>query len=630
MGCGCNHTYSYPGQSLPEPDPDPDPDPVAVCPAGQMPSRAGGCLQPMQCAPGEVWDEASQECVPEKGGGCAAGEVWDALLQKCLLSCPVGESQGLGVDGVMVCLPNQGGGDSGNELCRPGFHKEGGECVKDVVCLPGQKRGADGECLSGQCDTPLYWSTQLDVCMNPDGTEYDGTTVKCPEWEDYDAMERICRKKQCKPGQIDLGGEKSLDCRWPPCPAGQFRRDGACVYPSEVTNTNPDPLCPAGKQRSTLDGLCHDRDWVRWAEERPIPDDGWIRGTDTGVRICNETNPLFSGYAVSMDGMRIRFPNGDVVDEAKVCEEIGKPASYPCTYTSDENLLVFGILDVSTILQWVGLPPLPSLDQSICDYQKEDILDDIISVIDAEARSISLADLDAAFNDPSSGLEYTATSLGGSLADYVTAAIQFGRGEFGESVLNMLGAIPGVGNVLEGGLESLGVGTILREFLNDKLTVDQKGTIIDFTVDALSFASVAAAAFPIAIPILALIKSMILFGQRKWDEAVMEILTLGMGKIFDKVGKAWKAWNTLPPGVPPPPPGVLAKGMEAVKNALIKALNPFIKILNTKLIPFAQARGWLDAAGNLTAEGETVIEAANLTVSAASATYDLVNGYEPP
>lgn len=74
----------------PDPDPDPDPDPVAVCPAGQMPSRAGGCLQPMQCAPGEVWDEASQECVPEKGEGVLLGRCGTPCFRNASYLVPLG------------------------------------------------------------------------------------------------------------------------------------------------------------------------------------------------------------------------------------------------------------------------------------------------------------------------------------------------------------------------------------------------------------------------------------------------------------------------------------------------------------------------------------------------------------
>lgn len=595
MGCGCNLRYSYPpprDESEPASELEPDPDTGSgvdpgsgtgtVCPAGQMPSRSGGCLQPMQCAPGEVWDEATQECVPS---GCSGGQVLDEFgvcqdPQKfsngAALPCPKGEVWDESLKGCVLRCAD----DEVSVMDR---------CVKRILCAS---------------DEVANYTSGVGVCDKRQKCEGGGSenfqTGEIVTWTGYidDNGDCIREIEPCKPGQEDLGEGK---CRWPPCPAGYVRYgESDCKIPSAVDG---DP-CPDTEQEKDRDGVCRDKDWVGWATERPFPndlEDEWI-GNMSGIPICMSNVLLMPPTLVSMDGTKIRWPNGRIEYEELVCNKLGSQTRVPCEKFSDQDFLSSDNSGINWVFHKVGLPPLPSLDRSICNKDKLTVIDGVIRFLDSYSGTSS--DDISVLNDGFQIGDVPPEMPGGNFADYATAAVQFGAGNFGESVINLLEAIPGFGNYLGDGVEMLGLGNLLRRVLNDKLSPEQKDNVIDFVLEGLATASsVPNPASPIMIPLLALIQAFIKFGHRDWDEALMTMVTLGMNKVVEKLGGAGKIYHDL--FDPKDFSKVLDKGFFGkLFDKIASFFSPVFDRIRPLAIEAAKRLGVLDSLTRLTESGK--------------------------
>jgi hypothetical protein len=219
MGCGCNNvTVSYaPDDEPSDPGPDPGPDPdidleedPVVCPAGQMPSRAGGCLQLMQCPPGEVWDEAAQECVPGTCSGnqvldefgvcqdpqtfsngaalqCPKGDIWDELLKGCVPRCADDES--LDRD-LLQCVKKQK-----CEMPNKVFDEATGVCV----CKEGFVYNPKTYACNPPCKMPnKIFDEATGVCVCEEGFVYNPVTYACDP--------------PCPTGMVRNGEGECTDC----------------------------------------------------------------------------------------------------------------------------------------------------------------------------------------------------------------------------------------------------------------------------------------------------------------------------------------------------------------------------------------------------------------------------------
>ena len=327
-----------------------------------------------------------------------------------------------------------------------------------------------------------------------------------------------------------------------------------------------------------------------------------------------------SDHQISFDEQRIKAPNGDVLTKQGFCN-----MHRVCTYKSNENLLVFGVIDLTAMLVAWGLPPLPSLDQTVCVYQKEEIISGVIAFLNTAAGDdVSLLSGDiASFLD---GAEYTAKALGGNFADLAAAAIEFGRGNFDETVINLLEAIPGWGNLLGDAVEKLGLGRLLQRIV-DRISEDDKQSIIDFVLNSIAAAaSVPNPATPLIVPLCALITSAIMFGRMDWDEAVFNLLSLGLSKMGNAlVGKLMKAKPIQGPvtstGIAPTlAPVAPVTKMEKLIAALKDVVQKFVDAMKEPLIKVAQKLKLLDANGLPTSETQVLIDHYDELVAAAKIT----------
>lgn len=309
-----------------------------------------------------------------------------------------------------------------------------------------------------------------------------------------------------------------------------------------------------------------------------------------------------------------------------------EPRPPACVYSSAENYKLFGAVDLTQLLVEWGLPPLPSLDQTVCDADKEQILDDVINMLSRLAGdTIDLDFEDPDFTTVMNGVKYAALSLHGNWADLVAACIEFGRGNFGESILELLEAIPGFGNTIGKVIDKTGLGFILRKVMN-KIPDSWKDVIIDAALEALQLATAVTSPSIVTVPLLTLVQSAIMFGKKDWDESVANILMMGMGQIVDRLaGPLMKSKAVLGPvtagGLKPVAafnPG--AKGMEKITQSIKVIVEPIVDALKAPLIKLGRKYGFLDAVGNPTAMGASAQQKAKDALEAAKKAYAIQSG----
>jgi hypothetical protein len=289
----------------------------------------------------------------------------------------------------------------------------------------------------------------------------------------------------------------------------------------------------------------------------------------------------------------------------------------PCDYVSAANLNVMAV-PVTTLLVTFDLPPLPSLDQTICSQDKEEIILKVIELLDV----VSGSDLNILDGDmtPLETARYFLSTTGtvGNLADFAKAAIQFGRGEFGESVLNLLQALPIWGNIIGDIFDKLGIDDLLSYFVDKLLSEEQKQQVIDLAITIIDVASeIPNPASPILKPLGVVLVSMIMFGRKQWDEAVLNMLMMGLGAMPS--GKPVQGPVTAA-GVPPTKAATNA--FEKLLMQLRDIVTPIIEALKKPLQKLAFDNGYVDAAGKLTIKGEQ----AKIAAAAAGAAFEWLNG----
>jgi hypothetical protein len=202
---------------------------------------------------------------------------------------------------------------------------------------------------------------------------------------------------------------------------------------------------------------------------------------------------------------------------------------------------------------------------------------------------------------------YFAGTVGpvGNLSDFAKAAINFGRGEFGATALNFLEALPIWGNIAGDIPEKLGVGNLLASFIDGILSDEQKQKIIDLGIDTIDITSnIPNPASPLIKPLGVVLVSMIMFGRKQWDEAVLNILMMGLGAIPLPSGAVAAVQGPVTAaGVAPTKAATNAfeRFLEGLKNLV----TPLIDALKAPLQKLAFDNGYVDAAGQLTAKGET-------------------------
>jgi len=296
-----------------------------------------------------------------------------------------------------------------------------------------------------------------------------------------------------------------------------------------------------------------------------------------------------------------------------------------CKKTSSDNYKLLELVDLSALLTAVGLGPIASLDQTICDYEKEAVIQQVINF-----------------------LRGGNTLAGQLLSDmipvnqYVIAAIQFGAGDFSETTLSLLEGVPGIGQFIgAAGTVSRALGAVWSDplsSLND-LPVDTKEVIIDFVLDAMSLASsIPNPATFIIVPFVALITSTIMFGRKQWDEAVANIILLGLGRVVETAtnslypvleGPATAA-GKLPEGLPTAFSNFIEsltpdKFME-FKQRITAAMRPVIDQLSGPIEKACKEKGWMDDYGRWTTEGKNAQNKALIAFKTFSTTNDVANG----
>jgi len=289
-----------------------------------------------------------------------------------------------------------------------------------------------------------------------------------------------------------------------------------------------------------------------------------------------------------------------------------------CELSHADNYLVMGVLDLSTILVTFGLPPLPSLDQIICKDDKRRVLNNVIEML-SELAGDNISVMDG-FSDILEGGQYIVSSLANNFADLAAAAIEFGRGNFGATIMELLESIPGWGNLIGEIFEKIGLDKVIDwslSFISDS----DKEKIKDLVVNGLALAAAIPNPFtPVLVPMIAMVTSAIMFGRHQWDEAIGNLLMLGLGKAGEKLFGVLKK-------IKPNPNSSISKAMKKVTDALLKMIMPLVRKIRKPILKAAQKYNLLDYNWKLTDNGKRRMAEASFSYKAYGLG-DTVQGFE--
>ena len=426
---------------------------------------------------------------------------------------------------------------------------EGFLCPEGQRCQVDDKDGVYGK---GMC---------IDKEPEPEPYDYEAVLAKyCAS--NPSVPECLAMYCTSNPSDPKCQGEQQDDQQQrPECPVGEVMgSNGVCQCPAgfEQHPSGVGCICAGGKEKdlfgncfcpgieeeNAVTGIC---ECPRWSE---IEEDGVCRRQPVDCQPWegdSRLNCLQYNYDIDHGVDRPYYPDMHLDDMVEEQPDIGyttvqDPDDPTCTYTSAENLLVGGI-DLSAICVLVGLPPLPSIDQSLCDKDKTIIINKVLLVLNDGDTSLIGTIIDAFqgdFPDMKDLFELTVdlAMKRTPIDELLRASIQFGAGDFPDSFTSLIGALPGVGGYAEKLLvDSDAIAWLQKKLTFLRLSKETKDKVIDATLMASTFAEmVPSPVTPLLIPLVAIFNSAVMFGRRQWDEAVLNMLMLGFGAMLDRYG----------------------------------------------------------------------------------------------
>jgi hypothetical protein len=171
-------------------------------PAPTAPQGIPAPYVPTDCPPGEYYDYAAEDCVPDES--CPSGKIWDSMISGCRSVCVTHAhyNYSLGIcecdtdysmNGDGDCLYTPGCGvhshwdfDTSVCVCDAGFHDVSGTCVANpdcggneyfdpgsgsCVCVEGTERNSEGICGTPDpdCGSNEHWDNGAQACVCDSG-----------------------------------------------------------------------------------------------------------------------------------------------------------------------------------------------------------------------------------------------------------------------------------------------------------------------------------------------------------------------------------------------------------------------------------------------------------------------------
>lgn len=351
--------------------------------------------------------------------------------------------------------------------------------------------------------------------------------------------------------------------------------DGSCVYPTgpavsgggQVIRGCMDNTAMNYDSTATTPGECTYGTWSGGAQlpqqpsdpqqqppqqQQPwVPEDGWFpaSGTVCGGKLVPDAMAT-AGWKQDSTGTVFKPPNSDVaVREEELCGtgmlgfisagggDFDSMVAPPCVYSNTDytgDLAGLGVSEeVTQMLLDAGID-FKSIDGSVCDVDKERILDFLVNLLS------TLGNLDDVLDDyipPWLARFITSIPPVDSFEGIANAAlslIQFGRGNFSTAFTTAITGFPGFGRWIEMLIERTAAYDPAMTYIDNSLSAEQKEVVLDNSELIWTPITIG---YPPSAPFTALAQALILLGRKRWDEALEKFITMGIGKIAKKVFK---------------------------------------------------------------------------------------------
>ena len=287
-------------------------------------------------------EEKNRQCLSAIPDMSSLGKEIEALVQNAQTDVDQAQNHATAAEDCYqsmksVCGPNEVRNADGECVCKSGYEKIDGECVKvQKKCGPNEVLDADGECvcksgyeeIDGQC-VKIQKKCGPNEVLNADD--------ECVCKSGYEKIDGECVKiqKQCGPNEVLDADDECV------CKSGYEKIDGECVKiqkqcgPNEVLDADGECVCKSGYEE--IDGQCVKIQKKCGPNERLDADGmcvcraGYKRDSKGNCTECQYDDECPLGYTCV---------RGKCVFQKADCRRDGCPSGYKCNTKTGECVFI--------------------------------------------------------------------------------------------------------------------------------------------------------------------------------------------------------------------------------------------------------------------------------------------------